>query len=210
MSQRGGDLRYIEGTSVYGDIIVTQNALDHQDNFIYYTYSWLSSYIVQGYYGFSLALDQEFDSTYGVGNSIFIARNIESLLGIEISARTFQQKIDGIWSETAQWHSFYSYFANDFHFTGVAFVCFFISFLLAKVWFSFIRDGNVFAGAAIPIFSILIIFIPANNQIFSFLDGLSAFIISMYLWWLSNRKFGRKIFLRNQIKGSLCFPKNLY
>lgn len=210
MSQRGGDLRYVEAFGAHNDIRVTDTALSNQDNFIYYTYAWLSSYIVQGYYGFSLSLNEEFDSTYGVGNSFFIMRNIESLLGVNIRERTFQYKIGGVWDETANWHSFYSHFANDFHFTGVAFVCFFISFLLAKTWFSFIQDGNVFAGSIIPIFAILIIFIPANNQIFGFLDSLSAFIISMCLWWLSKRKFGRKIFIKKSTKGNLCFQKSAY
>lgn len=197
MSQRGGDLRLIESFGVYNDIKVTETALNNMDNFFYYTYAWISTYIVQGYYGFSLSLNEPFDSTYGVGNSVFIMRNIESITGLNIRERTFQYKIDGVWSETANWHSFYSHFANDFHFTGVAFVCFAISFLLAKIWFSFIQDGNIFAGSMIPVFAVLIVFIPANNQVFGFLDSLSAFIISMYLWWLSNKRFGHKFFLKS-------------
>jgi len=189
MSERGGDLRYIETIDPLNNIKVNDDAvLKSKDDFIYYTYAWLGSYIVQGYYGFSLAVTQDFDTTFGVGNSVFLTRNVEGLLGIELRNKTFQYKIDKWWGESSQWHSFYSFFANDFHFVGVVFVCFLIAFLMAKVWFSFIETGNVFAGAMMAIFAVLIIFIPANNQVFGFLDGLSAFFWTSLLWILSIKK----------------------
>lgn len=189
MSERGGDLRFIETQDSLNNIKVKESAVSRsKEDFVYYTYAWLGSYVVQGYYGFALSLTQDFESTYGVGNSVFLTRNVEALLGIELRNKTFQYKIDKWWGESSQWHSFYSFFANDFHFIGVVFVCFFIAFLMAKVWFSFIGTGNVFAGAMMVIFAVLIIFIPANNQIFGFLDGLSAFFWTSLLWILSIKR----------------------
>lgn len=190
MSERGGDLRYIESRDSLDNIKVTEEALERsENNFLYYTYAWLGSYIVQGYYGFSLALDERFDTTYGVGNSAFLSRNFESLLGADLRSRTFQYKIDHIWGETTQWHSLYSFFANDFHFLGVSLVCFFIAYMMAFFWLEFLGSGNIYAGAIMPVFAILIIFIPANNQIFGFLDGLSSFFWFLVFWFFSSRKF---------------------
>lgn len=196
---RGGDLRYIESQDQLGNISIPQEIVDKsRDNFSYYTYVWLSSYILQGYYGFSLAIEKEFDSTYGFGNSIFIRRNIESLLGIDLNSRTYQNKIDNWWGENSQWHSFYSYIANDFHFIGVGIICFIISLIIGNIWFSFLETGNLYAGAMMCIFTVMIIFIPANNQIFGFLDGLSAFFWIYIFWFFSTKKI--KLFALTKIK----------
>ena len=189
MGSRGGNIRYIEDQDPLNNITMTQGTVDKSKNSAYYyTYVWLSSYIVQGYYGFSLAIEKEFNTTYGFGNSIFIRRNVEGLLGIDLNKKTFQNKIDDWWGENSQWHSFYSYMANDFHFIGVGVVCFLLSFIMGNIWFSFLDTGNLYAGAMICIFAIMIIFIPANNQIFGFLDGLSAFFWVYMFWFFSTNK----------------------
>ena len=194
MSSRGGSLRYIETQDPLGNISIQQETVDKSKNSAYYyTYAWLGSYIVQGYYGFSLALEKEFNTTYGFGNSIFIRRNVEGLLGIDLNKKTFQNKINDWWGESRQWHSFYSYMANDFHFVGVGVVCFLLSFIMGNIWFSFLDTGNLYAGAMMCIFAIMIIFIPANNQIFGFLDGISAFFWVYILWFFSTKKIIFKI-----------------
>ena len=189
MSQRGGDITYIESRGGFNDIKVDANSLNLSNiNFLYYTYSWLTTYMVQGYYGFSLALEQPFDSTYGFGSSIFITRNIDAIFGSDFQSITFQRKIDPYWSETAQWHSMYSYLANDFNFPGVAFFLFILFFLLARIWICFLNTGNIFAGSLICLYSVMIFFIPANNQVFGFLFSFSAFFWSFVLWLLSFKK----------------------
>ncbi len=189
MGSRGGSLRYIQDQDPLGNITILQSTVDKSNkSTFYYTYVWLSSYIVQGYYGFSLAIEKDFNTTYGVGNSVFIRRNVEGLLGIDLNKKTFQNKIDDWWGENSQWHSFYSYMANDFHFIGVGVVCFILSFIMGNIWFSFLDTGNLYAGAMMSIFAIMIVFIPANNQIFGFLDGISAFFWVFMCWFFSLKK----------------------
>jgi hypothetical protein len=188
MSQRGGNLTYIETVDRANNIVVNKKSAQlASESFAYYTYAWLTSYVVQGYYGFSLSLEEKFDSSYGFGNSIFLTRNVESILNIDFQSKTFQRKIDSLWDEQAQWHSMYSYFANDFNFPGVSLVLFVLSFIFARVWISFLNTGNIFAGVLICIYAILIIFIPANNQIFGFLHGLSAFFWGFLFWFFSTK-----------------------
>ncbi|GKT11848.1 MAG: hypothetical protein ISEC1_P0821 [Thiomicrorhabdus sp.] len=183
MQERGGSVTYIEAMSPLGDIMVKDPDSNGDHSFVYVTYAWLSSYIVQGYYGFSLSLTQDFTSSFGLGNSTFLMRQFEWISGVDLSTSTYQHKIDRWWGESAQWHSFYSHFANDFHFVGVAFICLILGFYLAKLWFSIIDNNNFYAAAMMPLFALLIIFIPANNQIFGFLETFSAFIIISMLWF---------------------------
>lgn len=190
IGQRGGNLQYIESQDTLSRIYVKESSIQTaRNNKAYYTYAWLSSYIVQGYYGFSLALEQPFESTFGFGNSTFIRRNIEGITGLDLRRRTFQYKIDKYWGETSQWHSFYSYLANDFHFAGLGLILIILGGHLAYVWFDFIQTGNPFAGVILCVYVILIIFIPANNQIFGFLDGFSTFFWSNWLWIKSKKLY---------------------
>ena len=183
IGQRGGDIQFIESQDTLGRINVKEKAVNlAQSSPSFYTYAWLGSYIVQGYYGFSLALEEDFDSTFGFGNSIFVRRNIESITGLKLRERTFQYKVREKWGEYSQWHSFYSYFANDFHFIGVGFILFILGMNMFSCWNNFLHTANPFAGALMSIYALLIIFLPANNQIFGFLDGFSGFFWTTLLW----------------------------
>lgn len=194
IGQRGGSLYYIESQDPLDRITVNAESYSRTKNSnIYYTYAWFSSYIVQGYYGFSLALEQPFNSTFGFGSSVFIMRNIEYLTGFKLRKRTYQYKVDKYWDETSQWHSFYSHLANDFHFIGIPIVLILLSAHLGYIWINFLETGNPFSVVILCIYVILFIFIPANNQIFGFLDGLSSYFWINILWYLSNKKYFKKI-----------------
>lgn len=195
MLGRGGDPSYIETTSPLGHIIVAFAYRDAGENsFFSYIFVYLSNYVVQGYYGFSQSLNMDFTSTFGVGNSQFLTRQVEWLTGNELSKYTYQHKIDSVWGETAQWHSVYSHFANDFHFLGVIAWNFVMGFYLAKLWKSYLDHDDFYSKSLLPLFVILIIFIPANNQVFGFLETLSAFFFMSLLWFRNVLK--RSAFLR--------------
>ncbi len=183
MQERGGSAIYIETVSPLGHIEVKEHDINTDDDFAYSTYVWFTSYLVQGYYGFSLSLSQDFTSTLGFGNSPFLTRQFEWVTGMNLSNLTYQHKIDQWWDETAQWHSFYSYFANDFHFLGVSFICLLFGFYLARLWLSIINNNNFYAVLIMPLFALLVIFIPANNQVFGFLETFSAFWVTSILWF---------------------------
>jgi hypothetical protein len=189
IAQRGGSVVYLANLSPLGHI----SLVDYSQNFnnygnLWYVYTWFSNYLVQGYYGFSLSLGQEFDSTFGFGNSVFLMRQFEFLTSIDLSVYTYQHKISPNWDESAQWHSFYSHFANDFHFVGVAVVCLILGFFIARVWIRFLEHSDLISFLLIPLLFLLVIFIPANNQIFGLLDTMSAFFVLFLIWLVRGRK----------------------
>ena len=150
-------------------------------NFVY----GMSSYIGQGYYGMSLSIGEEFTSTYGLGNSRFLSSNFKYFFGIDVEPYTYQAKISDRWDQYAQWHSFYSYMANDFSFPGVAIIMFLIGASLAAIYKDAIYGKNIFAQCLLPVYAIMFLYMPANNQVFTFMQSFSTFFELMILWYLS-------------------------
>lgn len=186
IQSRAGASTYIETTSPLNDIKVRSKYRDG-GSALQELYVWFVGYLVQGYYGFSLSLQEDFTPTFGFGSSIFLARQVQDFFGINLFPRTYQSKISENWDESAQWHSFYSYVANDFYFLGVAIVCFLIGLFLALIWVTFLYQSNFWAFLMLPILGLLIVFIPANNQVFGFLESFSSFVF-VFIGWLRSVK----------------------
>lgn len=190
MSQRGGGFDYFSTTSPLNDIAVTISTplLDSFLGFYLYSLVWLNYYLVQGYYGFSLILNMDLNWTFGFGNSAFLQRQLLILTGVDVSDLTFQARVSQLWDKDAQWHSFYGQFANDFGFTGLAFLMFFLGYFFSKVWLSVIYKRSFYGAALLPIFILMFIFFPANNQVFGYIDTLSYFVFVSCFWLFEGKR----------------------
>jgi hypothetical protein len=189
MSRRGGGFDYFALTSPLGDITIsalTPN-LNSVLDFYYYAFVWLNYYLVQGYYGFSLILNLDVYWTFGFGSSDFLQRQLLMLTGIDVSNLTLQAQISEYWS-SAQWHSFYGQFANDFGFIGLSVLMFILGYFLSRVWASVIYNNSFYGMSLLPILSLMFIFIPANNQVFGYIDTLSYFLFMSIFWFFENKK----------------------
>jgi hypothetical protein len=112
-----------------------------------------------------------------------LQRQLAILTGVDVSAMTFQARVDHLWDETAQWHSFYAQVANDVGIPGLPILLFLIGFFFARVWRSVLVGGSFFGLALMPIFIIMFVFFPANNQVFGYIDTLS-YSVFVTLFWL--------------------------
>lgn len=185
MSFRGGGFGYFASTSPLGDIsarIATPN-IDAVSGYVIYSFVWLTYYVVQGYYGFSLALGMPWNWTWGFGSSAFLQNQFAHMTGTDISKFTLEGRLSQYWDSSAQWFTFYTQMANDVGFAGVAFVMFFLGYLLAKAWLTYLFRRDFYGAALLPILGILFIFIPANNQIFGNLEAISYFCAILLLWF---------------------------
>lgn len=152
-------------------------------------YEKLSVYLTQGYKGISLSLNRPFDSTFGVGHSVFLQRLFEDHLGFDIRSRTYQRKITEMWDENIFWHSAYSYFANDVSFYGVILVVLLLGYYFAMVVHAALVADNFIAKSLLPLFAIMFLYMPANNQVFSQLEYMSPFwVLTGAFILLSSRK----------------------
>jgi hypothetical protein len=192
MSERGGGYAYFEQSSPRSDIHVITNEIDLDNpnlfTFLRYSLTWLDYYITQGYYGFSLILEQDFHWTYGFGNSAFLQRQFNLITGIDVGEFSYQRRYDNVWGEFAQWHSFYGQFANDFGPWGLILLMFIIGFLFSRVWLSILLQNSFFGAALMPIYIIMFIFFPANNQVFGYIDTFSYFIFISIFWFFEDKK----------------------
>lgn len=151
-------------------------------------YEKLTVYMVQGYQGVSISLGEKFDSSYGIGHSVFLQRVFAEHLGIDVRDRTFQRKITARWDENVYWHSFYSYIANDVSFFGVSIVMLVLGWYFANVYLSVVINDDFFAKMLLPLFAIMFLYIPANNQVFSFLETMISFWILTALYIFHKRR----------------------
>lgn len=192
MSQRGGGFEYFVSTSPLGDIsLKTSFELDNNSSlidFLYYSLVWLNYYLVQGYYGFSLIIDLDWNWTFGFGNSEFFQRQFSLVTGFDISNLTYQNRITHLWDKSAQWHSFYGQFANDFGIYGLIIMMVVLGYHFSMVFQSAIVEKSFYAAALLPIFAIMFIFFPANNQVFAFIDMISYFIFVNIFWFLDHKR----------------------
>lgn len=164
---------------------------DENTSFIKRMYYSVTNYITQGYYGMSLALDEEFTTTYGIGHSAFLRSNFKSIFGIDVDDRTYQHKITELWDEDGQWHSFYSYIANDVSFYGVIVVMFIIGLYYGALSKDAIYNDSIIAKIIITLLVIMFVYMPANNQLLTVMYSFCAFFELSFLWLVS-KFFGKK------------------
>lgn len=152
------------------------------------------NYLSNGYQGMEYALNEDFTTTYGFGNSDFLTQNIQEITGINIFERTYVYKINEKWSYRKLWHTAYTWWANDISFYGV----FLLMIILGWVVYFLLRDaiyGNIFAVILLPLYSLLVLFIPANNVVLSNPLTCVPFVTFNFLWFIS-KIIGSRHFVR--------------
>jgi hypothetical protein len=144
----------------------------------------LISYLSQGYYPLSLALNEPFVFSYGVGNSYYYTGIVQSFTGPDtISDLTYPARLEPSgWSRTGKWHSIYPWIASDISFIGVPIFVFLIGWLLAVLWRDSLIGQNPFAIALLPLIILMIFYFPANNQILAFSETCNAFYFLLIMW----------------------------
>ena len=109
------------------------------------------------------------------------------------------QKAYGI-DSGASWHTMYTWFANDVSFYLVPVWLFVIMFYFGYAWKDFVINRNPIAFLILMLFVLMIMFISANNQVFSQYDSLFAFFMYMIIWIHSREKYNWKELLYEKNK----------
>lgn len=149
------------------------------------TYESLTRYMGQGYYAFASSMDLDSPSTFGFGHSMFLGRNMDSLLGTryftENSLPSVLEQRKG-WSMMMLWHSLYTWLVSDFGLGGTLFLMGVFGFLLSLGWYRCLHRQGVIWLTMVYMMLILFYYTPANNQLFQIGETTSAF--AMALLWL--------------------------
>jgi len=148
-------------------------------------------YLTQGYYALSLAIEEPFISSYGVGNSFYLTGLVERFVGQGVvSDITYPARIEKYgWDRLSQWHSFYVWIASDVSFFGVLVVVFLVGQLFAMVWLDVLMKLNPFAVALFAMLIIMLFYFPANNQVLAFSGTANSFFVFLACWLFTRKRY---------------------
>ncbi|EMF0473630.1 hypothetical protein IGG90_002338, partial [Enterococcus faecium] len=147
------------------------------------------SYLSQGFYGFQLATTYDFTTTYGFGSGRFLLSFPERLFGLDLWDRTFQNKMDAVWDSRINWHTAFTWIANDISFFGVIVYLLIIGFLFILVFNDVKKNQNPLAVVLLPLYVIMFVFIPLNNVVFDNPLLFMPFIAFNFIWMVDKIYF---------------------
>jgi hypothetical protein len=175
----------MEDVSTPGDIVFKSSEHGGEVSAFTNAAEKITVYVAQGYYGMSLAISEDFDSTFGIGHSSFLLYQARDVFGVDLFSNTYQYKISDRWDQFVQWHSFYSQVANDVGFLGVTIVMLALGIWFSVMCHSAIVNKNILAKCILPFAVIMFFYMPANNQVFNFMDTTIAFLMLNIFWVLN-------------------------
>ena len=148
------------------------------------SYMNVVSYLGQGYYHASLAMDLDFESTYMVGNNPALI-GLAQLFGLDVWNRTYMHRLQVAKSvdELGYWHSAYTWYANDVSFYGVPFVLFGLGYLFGFSW-ARARKGDFLSAILFVMFGNMLLFLFANN---TYLSSVFYALMVLLPIWIATR-----------------------
>jgi len=186
----------------YSEVILLHDRFEIKDSYqqllppsLYYPIGSIHFYLCHGYYNLSLIFDELLISnykyplfTFGFGNSWSLLHMINKYGGIDLMPYTYQGMLEatkGI-SSGGQWHTIYSWIANDVSFLGCPIVVYVIGYYFAKMWIEVKKKSNFYAIPLLSMFSICVFWFFGNNQVNSFY--LWSFWPLVFLYILNSKK----------------------
>lgn len=141
------------------------------------------NYLNQGYYALSLAVQEPFTFSWGLGNSMFWSSICNAVTGYNPAADSYPAKLEkyGV-DQLVNWHTFYAWFASDLTFPGVVVLMAFLGYYFALSWTSTMKKENPYSVVIFSLFVMMILYIPANNQVLDFTPTAFAFPVIFGKW----------------------------
>lgn len=181
---RGGN-QLVDILTIYstGDIRDPYNSLP-----VWLTYSLIQicSYLTQGYYALSLALNNDILLWAPMGMSwftIIIARKF----GYDPTPLTHMYNLENYdISMSVNWHSIYTWLANDFTFIGVPIVIYIIGRMFSLSWCDSISGRNPYSVIVSTLYFIMVFYFFANNQVLSF--SFVPFVVFNIIYIITRKK----------------------
>lgn len=148
-----------------------------------FAFEMLTAYVSQGYFGLSLALKEDFTSTFGLGHSSFLMSTYTRIFDDSMYKRSYLSKVNQAgWDDKAQWSTVFPWIASDFSFFAVPLLMIAFGFFWGSSWRSAVVYGSD-TGALIFLFlSLAVFYMPANNQLTQTLDSYFAFVFWFSMW----------------------------
>lgn len=150
--------------------------------------SILSGYLSQGYYGLSLCMQLPFQWTYGIGSSYALSRLLGKFGITGIYEKTYLNRMTENFRRNGlrSWNTIFPWLASDYTWVGAIAFFVFVGYFLSKAWKEVVENNNIISYLVVVNVAVLILFTPANNQLF---HGYDSFISNWFLiiYWIGFR-----------------------
>jgi hypothetical protein len=144
-----------------------------------------------GYYGLDLALGEPFESSFGVGHSPVTLTVYEAITkDLTPHRRTYTYRNgDNEWSEDYYWSTLATWIANDVGFPGAVLVLGVVGLLWGLWWREAAAGMSDPAAVLFALATTMMVYFPANNQVFLVADGYVVFAVWIAIWlWHRSRQ----------------------
>ncbi len=143
-----------------------------------------TGYLSQGYLGLSIAMTEDFSSTFGIGHSPLLLHFSKRVLGDDFEKRAYTNKIADRWDAKAKWSTAMTWWANDVSFYGVPFIFAALGLLTAFCWREATEQHRDASAIVLVLCMFLFFYLPANNQLFMTADsGVTVLFWIVLLGW---------------------------
>lgn len=146
-------------------------------------------YFSHGYKGLNYSLQLPFEWTHGYGGSRALGEYFNQYLGLPTYFdKTYPMRVESVFGYDCQmsWPTAFAWWASDMTFPGVILFMYILGRLYCKVFRDVCYNNNLFAVALLSELTILLLFLPMNNQAFQSRESL-IITVSLYLLWKLKR-----------------------
>lgn len=170
-----------------------------QDNFDTFPYCYVpanlrsfverfTSYLTQGYSNMIGCMQYgNWYPMWGVGNSRFLISVMTILTGMDLFDFTYQSQLSNFGVDPyVQWHSAYSWFANDVSFIGVIFVMALFGYFFSKVVKKAVLEMDILSSTLVYFCILEIINISCTNYVLAYSDMFIGFWTLTIIWIIKN------------------------
>lgn len=148
----------------------------------------LSGYLSQGFYGMSLSMRVPWEPHWGIGGSMALQNLLKNFIPT-ISERTYQVRIEQFgWDSYTQWHTMYTWIANDLSFFGVILYMGLFGYVFRRALRDSLELNNPYAKLMVYFMFLKAVFLPCNHQLTQTTYVMFSFVYVFIMWQISKRK----------------------
>ena len=176
-SRKGENLLLIANYS--GEI---RSAYENLPGWLTFSLCSIDSYLCQGYYALSKALEIGIQPIVPFGDSWVAMYYSEKFFGYDPLPHTYMAALVKFDIDPRiNWHTMYVWLANQYTFIGVPFVIYWVGYSLAVTWKDALNGKNDIVFPLLAYFLVMCFYMFANNQVFS--DAATSFWIWYFLYY---------------------------
>ena len=153
-------------------------------------------YFSNGYPGLNYCLQMPFEWTNGYGGSRAADDYLHRYLGLPSKfKRTYPLRMEDTvgWPGLLYWPSAYAWWASDLSFPGVVVFMFFLARFLCVLFKEAYCKGNPLSIVLLSYFSIMVVYLPANNQLLQSSANFISTVVLFITWVLFHKKYNNPI-----------------